>query len=68
MTGVGGVGRQCVADSRTDIVRVRVYVEPPCDGDSFSGDLRLFDGGDSAVGSPELCYEDRDMDMNDGDG
>ena len=44
---------------RTDIVRLRVCVEPSCSADSCRGDLRLVDGGDSAEGRLERRYDDR---------
>ena len=43
----------------TDIVRLRVCVEPPCSGDSCSGDLRVVDGGDLAAGRLERRDDDR---------
>ena len=43
----------------TDIVRLRVCMEPPCSGDSGSGELRLVDGGDAAEGRFERRYDDR---------
>ncbi len=60
VTGVGGVGRLCLADTRPDIVRVRVYEEAACSGDSCSDDLRLVDGSDSADSRlGRCCYDDR---------
>ena len=67
VTGAGGLG-ECSA--RTDATTVTVTVERPCK-DSYQGAVRLA-GENRAMpdreGRLEICYDDGDEDMSDGDG
>ena len=67
VTGAGGPG-DCLA--RTDTTTVTVTVERPCK-DSYQGAVRL--AGENRTmpdreGRLEICYDDGDEDMSDGDG
>ena len=67
---VTGAGGQDVCAVRTDTATVMVTVERPCK-DSYQGALRLA-GENRATpdreGRLEICYDDGDEDMSDGDG
>ena len=67
VTGKGSGGTLYNCGSHTDTATVTVRVEVAC-ADSFNGDLRLVDGSVPNEGRLEMCYDDGDTDMSDGDG